>query len=390
MRKISHLLILLLILSSTAHGAARHRGGAEFLNPKAYAINASVMSFQTTALYDVDGVETEMAEGNKYSLLEADFSLTYAVSKNFEASGFGRFRSVSSTNNSVSASNSGPESLAVELKYGFDPVGNIRYAVGAHYRQTLYSNATYDATVQLPTEEIILGDSGSEYGVDLFATYLSNSWKMDFKLGYSSPANDLSDEINYKLEGMYRFGAFGILAGLEGISSLKKDQFGETPTLKPLQPKGASNLFHSINREKVAPYLGANYAFDKVIVALKGQTVIGGTSTDKGNSLLLSLGWSTEGVTPESVKENAFKEYHVDGSVLKISARGNFLRIDQGLSTDVEKGMKFDIYQTDYFGGNVLVASGIVYEVGADWSIIKLVKRYKDIEIKPGFAARGF
>ncbi len=86
----------------------------------------------------------------------------------------------------------------------------------------------------------------------------------------------------------------------------------------------------------------------------------------------------------------SFKEYVVDGSVLKVSARGNFIRIDQGLSTDVEKGMKFDIYQTDYFGGNVLVASGIAYEVGADWSIIKLVKKYKEIEIKPGFAARGY
>ncbi len=389
MRKISGILCLLCITPS-AFGAARHRGGAEFLNPSAYAINASVMTFQTTALYDVDGVETEMAEGNEYTLLEADFSLTYGISKNFEATGFGRFRSVSSTNNGVSASNSGPESLGVELKYGFEPVGAVRYAIGAHYRQTLYSNGTYDATVQLPTEEIILGDAGSEYGVDLYATYLGRSWKMDFKLGYSSPANDLSEEINYKLEGMYNFGSLAFLAGLEGISSLKKDQFGETPILKPVQAKGASNLFHSINREKIAPYIGAHYAFDKLLVGVKGQTVISGTSTDKGNSILLSIGWGSGGVTPESVKVDSFKEYHIDGSVLKVSARGNFLRIDQGLSTDVEKGMKFDIYQTDYFGGNVLVASGIVYEVGADWSIIKLVKRYKETEIKPGFAARGF
>ena len=90
------------------------------------------------------------------------------------------------------------------------------------------------------------------------------------------------------------------------------------------------------------------------------------------------------------MKIDAFKEYHVDGSVLKVSARGNFLRIDQGLSTDVEKGMKFDIYQTDYFGGNELVASGIVYQVGADWSVIKLLKKYKEITILPGFAARGY
>jgi hypothetical protein len=66
------------------------------------------------------------------------------------------------------------------------------------------------------------------------------------------------------------------------------------------------------------------------------------------------------------------------------------VRIDQGLSTDVEKGTKFDIYQTDYFGGNVLVASGYIFEVGSDWSVIKITKKYNEIEIKPGFAARGY
>ena len=90
------------------------------------------------------------------------------------------------------------------------------------------------------------------------------------------------------------------------------------------------------------------------------------------------------------IKIDSFKEYIVDGSVLKVSARGNFIRVDQGLSTDVEKGMKFDIYQTDYFGGNVLVGSGIVFDVGVDWSVIKLTKRYNQIVIKPGFAARGY
>ena len=133
-----------------------------------------------------------------------------------------------------------------------------------------------------------------------------------------------------------------------------------------------------------------NYSFDKAIFAIKGQTVASGVSTDKGNSIIVSLVWGTEGVTAESIKVDSFKEYQVDGSVLKASVRGNFIKIDQGLSTDVEKGMKFDIYQTDYFGGNVLVASGVAYEIGADWSIIKIVKKYKEIDIQPGFAARGY
>lgn len=382
--------VLVLSLSAPLMAASAHRGGAELLNPSAYAINANASMFQTSSYYDTEGVETDLIDGNKYRLIDVDLGISYGVSKNLELTAMGRFRQVSSTTGELTNENSGPESLGVEAKYAFETSGNLRYAVGLHYRQTLYTNANYENVSLIPTDELILGDSGSEYGGDLYITYLSSPWKWDAKIGYSSPANNVSDEVNYKLEGMYRFTRLGLLAGVEGIYSLKNDEFTETPTLKAVQATGATHLFNSVNREKVAPYLGINYAFDKFLMAIKGQTVMSGTSTDKGNTISLNIGWSSDGITPESVKVDSFKEYQVDGSVLKISARSNFIRIDQGLSTDVEKGMKFDIYQTDYFGGNVLVASGIVYEVGADWSIIKLVKKYKDIEIKPGFAARGY
>lgn len=389
MHKIFLSLLCLSAFSSNAMAAA-HRGGAELLNAKAYSVNSSASMFQTTSYYDYEGVEQEMADGDEYQMINVDFSVSYGLSRNLEVTGMGRFRSVTSTANNVSASNSGPESLGVEIKYGFPQMEKSRWAIGAHYRQTLYSNASYDATVQVPTEEIILGDAGSEYGVDVYYTYVGNPFKIDAKFGYSSPANNLSAELNYKLEGMYTFSKLGLFAGVEGIYSLKKDEFGDTPLLKPPQSVGASRLFHSINREVIAPYVGANYAFSKFIIGVRGQTIVKGVSTDRGNAGMLTVGWNSDGVTAESVKIDAFKEYHVDGSVLKVSARGNFIRIDQGLSTDVEKGMKFDIYQTDYFGGNVLVASGVAYDVGADWSVIKLLKKYKEIEIKPGFAARGY
>ena len=380
----------LLIISSEAFSATLHRGGAELLNPEAYSINAATKVFQTSAFYDNEGVETTLADGNEYRLIDVDFSLSYGISKSLELTGFGRFRNVSSTINEVATTNSGPESVGVEAKYAFAPVGKTRWAFGAHYRQTLYSEESYDQGAQVPIEEIILGDSGSEYGFDLYITHPVNSFKWDAKIGYSSPANNLSDEVNYKFEGLYRMSKLGLLAGIDGIFSLKKDPYGDLPTTKPLQSTGASHMFNSINREFVAPYIGANYAFDKVLATVKGQTIMSGTSTDKGSAFIFGLTWSSAGETPEAVKETSFKEYQIEGSVLKVSARGNFIRIDQGLSTDVEKGMKFDVYQTDYFGGNVLVASGTVYDVGADWSIIKLTKKYKEIEIKPGFAARGF
>ena len=242
----------------------------------------------------------------------------------------------------------------------------------------------------MPDDTLVLGDSGSEYGADLYMTYLQSPWKLDGKIGYSSPANFLSSEINYKLEIMHSFSKLALFGGVEGIYSLKQDEFSEEPGKKAVQKTGGTKLFNSINREYVAPYIGANYSFDKFIIGLQGKTILSGISTDKGNAISLSIGWNSDGITPESVKIGSFKEYQIDGSVLKVSAKKNFVRIDQGISTDVEKGMKFDIYQTDYFGGNVLVASGVVYQVGPDWSVIKLLKKYKAVEIKPGFAARGY
>ena len=75
---------------------------------------------------------------------------------------------------------------------------------------------------------------------------------------------------------------------------------------------------------------------------------------------------------------------------LKVSPRGKFVKIDRGVASDVEKGMKFDIYRTDYFGGNKLMATGVVYQAGADWSIVKLVKKYGAGSLKKGDTARGY
>jgi hypothetical protein len=369
---------------------ASHKGGSELLNPKAYSISSALSIFNTSGYLDYEGADVEMAEGSSYSLMDIDFGLSYGLSNNVEVTGLARIRRVSSTINDTSIENSGIESLGVLGKYAFKPIGKTRYAVGVYYRQTLYTNKSFDSFTAPPTDELVLGDAGSEYGVNLYLTHSANPGKIDALLGYRSPSNDLSGEIIYKIEGLYQLKKLGLFGGFEGIFSLKNDQFSDDPLLKPRQATGATRQFNSVNREKLAPYLGLNYDFGKFSAGAKFQTIMGGQSTDKGTLFAFNVDWSTSGVTKESVKVEAFKEYLVDGSVLKLSARGNFLKIDQGLSTDVEKGMKFDIYQTDYFGGNVLVASGVAYDVGADWSIIKITKKFKEIAIKPGFAARGY
>jgi hypothetical protein len=391
-KKFSRAVILLssFACAGNAFALPDRRHEAEVLNKSAYAAFFKGSLFQTTSYLDPDGAEVEMAEESDYKLMDLDFALSYGLTSSLELTGFGRFRSVQSTMNGESVSNNGPESLGLYAKYSFPLTGEIRYALGVHYSQTLYDNTLYVNAAAVPADEIVLGDSGSEYGVDLLMTYGLRALKWDLKLGYNSPANDLSEEIVYKFEGSYQFTKWGVYAGVEGIKSLNRDPYSDSPLLKPIQATGVTAQFNSINREKVFPYAGATYAFDSFLINFRGGSIIAGQSIDKGNRMELAIQWASQGVTKESIKVESFKEYTIDGSVLKISARGNFVRIDQGLSTDVEKGMRFDIYQTDYFGGNVLVATGVAYEVGADWTVIKLTKKYKEIEIKPGFAARGF
>jgi len=385
--------ILFLIALFTSHyliAATNDKGGGELLNSKGSSVELETFLFQSIGQYDTAGTETSLEDGTGFSLIDVNLAVRYGLAKNLELGALGRFRTLRSAVNDVTLSNSGPESLGIIVKYSLPKINNTFYAIGLHYRQTLHTSASFDSSVQIPAETLILGDSGSEYGVDLFVTNYSSSLKWDFKLGYSSPANDLSSEIHYQAQMIYHLSKVGLFIGTEGISSLKKDEYTNLPSLKPYQATGAAKLFNSINRENISPYLGINFSYDQMLFSLKGQTVISGKSTDKGNSISLNFSWSSRGLTDESLKIESFKEYIVDGSVLKVSARGNFIRIDQGLSTDVEKGMKFDVYQTDYFGGNVLVASGVIFDVGVDWSVIKLTKRYNEIEIKPGFAARGY
>jgi hypothetical protein len=173
MHKIFLVSALSLFLNPTNSMAAAHRGGAELLNPKAYSINTSAMVFQTVGFYDYEGVEKEIPDSYKYTLTDVDLGVSYGVSRNFEIAASGRFRSVSSTMADITVTKSGLESLGVEGKYAFTPIGLARYALGAHYRQTLYSNPTYNTTnTQIPAEDLILGDAGSEYGVDAYFTYL--------------------------------------------------------------------------------------------------------------------------------------------------------------------------------------------------------------------------
>jgi hypothetical protein len=378
---------------SFSYGNLKKSNAAYFLNHNAYSLNFSEYVFQTTGYFDYKGNENPLPADTSFQLVDSSFGLSYGLAKNIEVFLSGNIRHVSSNvvvaNNIKSATKTGIESGAIGFKYQFEPMNSIFYAIGFHYRKFLFANSRYISPQVAPTDTVILGDDGREFGVHLYSTLFFNSNRLDSELGYLSPAEYLSQEIDYKFELIHQFEKFGLILGVTGDLSLKRDPYANDPVNKPLMSNGATSLFNSTNREMFRPYIGSLYDFKKVSFEARGGLVFNGTSTDKGYFALLNLSYATSGITDESLKVDSFKEYHIEGSVLKVSPRGNIVKIDQGLSTDVEKGMNFDIYQTDYFGGNLLVASGYVLEIGVDWSIVKLVKKFTEVEIKPGFAARG-
>jgi len=371
-----------------------YRAKAELLRNKGYELKYNLRYFSQAARFDMDGNELENTDENTFSLMDHDFEVSYGLGNSLELKGLFRARAVSGTklvsNETVEANEMGPESIGGEILYSFKPIKNWKYGVSLFYRQTLYTvekglpGSFNDKTV------LTLGDDGSEYGGGFFFSNGSKDWIMDGELQAVSPSNNLSREVRYRLGVNYKTISWAFISGIEGVYAIGDDEFTDSPTTKPIS--AASNytsLFDSINRQFVKPYVGINYAFKSFMVGLRGQTTMNPVSTDSGTEVLLTISTQSMGETAEKLKVERFKDYIIDGAVLKVSGRGNFIKIDQGLQSDVEKGKTFDIYQTDYFGGNELVAEGVVYEVGSDWSIIKLTKKYKNIEIRPGFSARG-
>lgn len=371
-----------------------YRAKAELLRNKGYELKYNLRYFSQAARFDMDGNELENTDENTFSLMDHDFEVSYGLGNSLELKGLFRARAVSGTklvsNETVEANEMGPESIGGEILYSFKPIKNWKYGVSLFYRQTLYTvekglpGSFNDKTV------LTLGDDGSEYGGGFFFSNGSKDWIMDGELQAVSPSNNISREVRYRLGVNYKTISWAFISGIEGVYAIGDDEFTDSPTTKPIS--AASNytsLFDSINRQFVKPYVGINYAFKSFMVGLRGQTTMNPVSTDSGTEVLLTISTQSMGETAEKLKVERFKDYIIDGAVLKVSGRGNFIKIDQGLQSDVEKGKTFDIYQTDYFGGNELVAEGVVYEVGSDWSIIKLTKKYKNIEIRPGFSARG-
>jgi hypothetical protein len=382
--------LVCLVNSFNVMGAA-YRPAAKVLTYKSLAFESSIDYFSTSAYYNHNGEEVAMESGDSFSKIDLDILGRYGLSRRLEARLSGRLRQNNSVNVDQDISETGIESVAAGLKYEL-VYSKKRWALALdfQFRQTIYSNE-YSAT---PAKDVMpLGDSGSSLTFGVIANYTpAKRYILEGEIFYNAPSREQSSEILYRFENALVFNKWAILLGIEGITSLKTDGYTNDPTNKPKTGSQSSYMYNSINREIMMPYIGLNFGnFNSFGVEGRLGSVIAGNSTDKGMNLSVNAVWKLKsGKSKKQSKIEKFKEYEFEASVVKVSPRGRYVKIDKGLSNDVEKGMKIDIYQFDYVGGNVLVATGVVFTVGADESIVKIFKVYRSIPVKIGFVARGF
>ncbi len=364
---------------------------------KAYLATLSFEYLYKLGNFDNEGNFIPMEEDQTFYKLDTDLLLRYGLGKSFEIHGFGKFRQVRSKSNFKELNNYGMESFGLGAKYTFPVVKGFIYALNFKFYQTAYSNTQYEDLADVPEDEIVLGDSGPRYIVGGLLSYrLSKHHYFNGYFAYNSGSDYLSEEILYEVNFEWPYKRVSFEIGIDGIQTLGTDGYGADEdgiavTDRPLIATGdVSRLFNSINRDKLSPYLETKFIFDKVELAFRWEQTVKGISTDDHYAASVNLIWGRKNIEKEATRVNKFKEYYTEASVIKLSPKGKFVKIDQGIAGNFNKNMKIDFYQSDFLGGNILLASGIVYEIGIDWAIVKIIKYYQKNEIKEGNIARGY
>lgn len=388
----TRLIFGLLICSSFSAYAYRNPyiPKAQVMGEEAFGFEVEGRHFETTGYYDYYQKFIGLNSNQSYSQTDTSALLRYGFNGLFEINGGGRTRQVHSRNTLQDQSRFDFESFHFGAKYSF-PRQSKRtvWTLYGDVNFTTFNHPTYeDGNIDQP---ISLGDKGTTYEAGLAFSWSPNgSWYFGLEAGFRQPQGRQSQELPYSGEIAYRWSGAALVIGMEGIYSLENGLYSGSPLDKPPVDLASTNLYNAVDREWMKP-------FGKLQIRLASQWVLGmtykrvvyGRDTDQGNEYLLRLSFWTEGKNRDRAKVSSFKEYDVEASVIKISPRGSFIKIDKGVSDDIEKGMKFDIYEFDYLGGNVLVAEGRAYEVSAETTIIKINKRYRRIPVKIGFVARG-
>lgn len=388
------LFLLTLILSTNVFATP------ELYTPKPYIFPEGSFQFYSFLDYfksrsrkDANGDPVPYIDDEAYSKTEWELGGRYSFLSHVEASASLRVRQNNSTEflsplgQTETVKESGLESISLALKYALPKKGNILSAFDIKFRLPLYSNPSFNpATAQ---DFIVLGDAESEFAV---GGHLAIAQKNIFgtSLYLNLPTKGLSKELLYDFYAVFPQKKIVLGAGLEGILSLKDDSFSDNPLSKPRIGEGATNLFNSVNRSYVAPYLTSSFLLNNKW-RLDGKITYHtmGNSTDEGLGVRLGFTYTFNKKQSEEKKTiGKFKEYSIEGKVLNISEQGLFARINVGLRDEVVQGMRVDFFEFDYAGGNKLIASGKVVRLKGQTADVQIEKNFANRKVKIGHMAR--
>lgn len=388
------LFLLLLVGTTSSWGQTSYVPPTRVLKERGSQLSFGGDSFTTSSVVDHEGKKLKLTDGQSFSRYQGEVNGLFGLTDTFNAGLGVRFRhqtsSFTSGTDDINAKATGVQSILGRFLFAFEPVDRTQYTVEGMFRYVPYSNDETD-TPNPDLNKLALGDEGHEYSVGLGMTYSSESNNhYTLRGGWRRPGNDLSTEFYWNGEIALQFRYVTPLAGVDGVTSLKNSPYESDPADRPDWNTGTTQLYNSINREWIAPYVGLNLAFSQAWrVEFKASQVVSGRSTDFGTGFGLTLVRRMD-QAEEKVVDAKFKTYDVEATVTKVSDKKTYLVIDKGLNDDIEKGMKFDFYEYDYVGGNSLVGRGVVVKVSSDKAIVKLTHRFNLArEIKEGLVGRA-
>lgn len=384
--------MLVVLAGQSALAQTTYVAPTRILEKKGYQLGVSADAFVSSKSVDRDNKDVDFEGGDAFKRFQGEFTGLYGLTENLQIGGGLRYRQNVSTIESSGVENTetstGVESTFVSLKYAFKPVDQLYYSVEGLFRYTPFTN---DEGKNGSDGNLILGDDGNEYSAGLGMTYAFKT--KDFfsgRVGYRKPGQELSGEIYWQMEGALVWKYLALIAGVDGVSSMNNDPYGDDEASRPAYYTGRTALYNSKNREWIAPYAGLNVALGETWrVEARASQVVSGRSTDLGTAFGISLIRRVEDKKTNKI-DTRFKQYDLEASISKISPKKGYVVIDKGLADDVQKGMKIDFYEFDYVGGNILLARGTVIQSKSSSAIVKITHRYNTKkELKEGTVARG-
>lgn len=361
-------------------------------------ISFSAEYFQTQSTVNNESELTKNIGSNSHQRADFEFLGKYGFTDQLEGHIGLRGRYIQSQNTFIydetksdtfKLSRSGMESALVGFKYSFKEVERVKYAIEGFYRYALHSSSLYSSG---EPDQTALGEGSREYGIGgdiTFKTKSSNIFEM--KMLYRSPAQDLSQEIFSKVQYGLVWTKMSLYAGIENVYSQNNDPYTNDPENKPYMYQGSSVFFNSVNRQWSAPYGGLNFAIgDRWKMQLQYTQVITGRNTDLGPRVFVGLVRRND--APDntfSKRDSAFKEYRIEGTVVKLSKTRKVAVVNKGISSGLRNGMKVDFYFFDFVGGNKLIATGRVIKAKASKSLIRIGKRFSRRRVEAGTVMRS-